>query len=70
MKLGLVATIDILDLEWMLLFQNMFEINYSQLIQYEVLEKLVTFIHNVKQLKGGEPTFVAPGINMSIKLPF
>ena len=24
--------------------QNMFEINYSQLIQYEILEKLVTFI--------------------------
>ena len=24
--------------------QNMFEINYSQLIQYEILEKLVTYI--------------------------
>ena len=24
--------------------QNMFEINYSQLLQYEILEKLVTFI--------------------------
>ena len=24
--------------------QNMFEINYSHLIQYEILEKLVTFI--------------------------
>ena len=24
--------------------QNMFEINYSQLIQYEILEKLVTLI--------------------------
>ena len=23
---------------------NMFEINYSQLIQYEILEKLVTYI--------------------------
>ena len=27
------------------IIQNMFEINYSQLIQYEILEKLVTFIH-------------------------
>ena len=27
------------------IIQNMFEINYSQLMQYEVLEKLVTFIH-------------------------
>ena len=25
------------------IIQNMFEINYSQLIQYEILEKLVTF---------------------------
>ena len=24
--------------------QNMFEINYSQLVQYEILEKLVTYI--------------------------
>ena len=24
--------------------QNMFEINYSQLMQYEILEKLVTFM--------------------------
>ena len=26
--------------------QNMFEINYSQLIQYEILEKLVTYIYH------------------------
>ena len=26
--------------------QNMFEINYSQLMQYEILEKLVTLIHS------------------------
>ena len=26
--------------------QNMFEINYSRLIQYEILEKLVTSIAN------------------------
>ena len=30
--------------------QNMFEINYSQLIQYEILEKLVTFIPKSLQL--------------------
>ena len=28
--------------------QNMFEINYSQLIQYEILEKLVTLISPIK----------------------
>ena len=27
-----------------IVFRNMFEINYSQLIQYEILEKLVTFM--------------------------
>ena len=26
--------------------QNMFEINYSQLMQYEILEKLVTYIES------------------------
>ena len=26
------------------IIQNMFEINYSQLIQYEILKKLVTYI--------------------------
>ena len=26
--------------------QNMFEINYSQLMQYEILEKLVTYMNN------------------------
>ena len=26
----------------------MFEINYSQLIQYEILDKLVTFIQEIK----------------------
>ena len=33
------------------MFWNMFEINYSQLIQYEILEKLVTFIVKYKTLK-------------------
>ena len=28
-------------------YRNMFEINYSQLIQYEILEKLVTFMESV-----------------------
>ena len=28
----------------MLKFKNMFEINFSQLIQYEILEKLVTYM--------------------------
>ena len=28
--------------------QNMFEINYSQLIQYEILEKLVTYIRHAR----------------------
>ena len=41
---GYVKTIDILDLDYMLQFRNMFEINYSLLIKYEILEKLVTFI--------------------------
>ena len=46
---------DILDLDYMLQFRNMFEINYSQLIQYEILEKLVTYIqypvnYNTRQL--------------------
>ena len=31
--------------------ENMFEINYSQLIQYEILEKLVTFIMPKMALK-------------------
>ena len=35
---------DILDLDYMLEFRNMFEINYSQLIQNGILEKLVTYI--------------------------
>ena len=34
----------ILDLERVTTFLNIFEIDYSQLIQYEILEKLVTYI--------------------------
>ena len=32
--------------------QNMFEINYSRLIQYEILEKLVTYMRSDKRLFG------------------
>ena len=38
------------------IIQNMFEINYSQLIQYEILEKLVTSIPS----KGQEGTTPPP----------
>ena len=43
-KLCEVTNKDILDLEWVFVILNIFEINYSQLIQYEILEKLVTLI--------------------------
>ena len=39
-----VKGMDNLGLDWMLWFRNMFEINYSQLIQYKISEKLVTCI--------------------------
>ena len=40
--------------------QNMFEINYSQLIQYGILEKLVTFI-----LKGGPSGESNPSLSIN-----
>ena len=40
-------SMDILDL-------NIFEINCSQLIQYEILEKLVTLIHEMITLLSNE----------------
>ena len=35
--------------------QNMFEINYSQLMQYEILEKLVTY--NIAEIEGMAVTY-------------
>ena len=42
------------------IYRNMFEINYSQFIQYEILEKLVTYIkHNCARI--GKIFFLANG---------
>ena len=40
--------------------QNMFEINYSHLIQYEILEKLVTFIIPAPDFISGVQGIVDP----------
>ena len=40
------------------LIQNMFEINYSQLIQFEILEKLVTCIDQIGCLQEGHRKLV------------
>ena len=45
-------------------FQNMFEINYSQLIQYEILEKLVTCIVNSQR----DPAFCIGNCNIVFPL--
>ena len=45
------------------LFQNMFEINYSQLIEYEILEKLVTLITRKTKLTDNNFKFALNKIN-------